>query len=74
MPCATVTQTLPRRLHSTQTLSAGIRGLRPLQERGEDLEQLALVDRAAAQLEVDRRRGRRSGWSVASVSMYSGWA
>ena len=48
------------RLHSMQTLWAAIAGRRPLQEGAEHLEQLALVDRAAAQLEVDRARARRS--------------
>ena len=64
MPWATITQTLPRRLHSMQTLWEAIGGP-PLVEVGADhLEQLAPVDRAAVELEVDvhvvgdRRRGR----------------
>ena len=54
MPCATITQTLPRSLHSTQTLWAATFGLAAVQEGAHHLEELALVDRAAAQLEVDR--------------------
>ena len=67
VPWATTTQTVPRRLHSVQTLVDGIPGRRPCRKAVSDLEQLALVDRAAAQLEVDgdvrgdRRRGRERG-------------
>ena len=63
MPCATTTQTVPRRLHSVQTLVEDP-GPPSVQERRDHLEELALVDQAAAQLEVDgdvggdRRRGR----------------
>ena len=63
MPWATITQTLPRRLHSMQTLWSAICGRALVEEGADHLEQLALVDRAAVQLEVDvdvggdRRRG-----------------
>ncbi len=57
---ATITQTVPRRLHSMQTLCAGCSGRLAVRWAPIDLEQLALVDRAAAQLEVDRHvRGDR---------------
>ena len=58
-----MTQVSPRRLHSVHTLVSGMSGLRPDQQRGDHLEQLAPVDRAAAQLEVDRdvRGDRRRG-------------
>ena len=65
VPWATVTQTLPRRLHSTQTLYAGIRGGGPAGTRPSTSSSWPRVDRAAAQLEVhvdvggDRRRGRQ---------------
>ena len=52
MPFETITQTVPRRLHSTQTECEAY--LRPaaMQEGGDHLEQLVLVDRTAMQLEV----------------------
>ena len=50
------------------------RGPAAVQERGDHLEQLALVDRAAAQLEVDAARAPEIGVDVASVEMYSGEA
>ena len=62
MPWATITQTLPLSLHSTHTLWAATFGRRSVEERADHLEQLVLVDRAAAQLEIDpdvrRDRGR----------------
>ena len=66
-----MTHTLPRRLHSVQTLVDGISGRRPCEERGEHLEQLPLVDRATAQLEVDANMGG-DRVEVASVETYSG--
>ena len=48
-------------------------GLAAVQERRHDLEQLALVDRAAVQLEVDRTWAE-IGVEVSSVEMYSGEA
>ena len=74
MPWATITQTLPRRLHSMQTLCAAICGLALVQEGADHLEQLALVDRAAA-----AARSRPCTWAligveVSSVEMYSGVA
>ena len=74
MPCATITQTLPARLHSTQTLCVADRGPALVQEGADDLEQLALVGRAALQLEVDLRRARSPGVEVSSVETYSGLA
>ena len=53
MPWATVTQTFPRRLHSTQTLCVGILGLRPCSSAASTSSSWSLVDRAAPQLEVD---------------------
>ena len=51
------------RLHSMQTLCGGMFGRRPCRNARDHLEQLALVDRAAVQLEVDRdvRGDRRRG-------------
>ena len=74
MPCATITQTVPRRLHSMHTLCVGMFGRRLVQEGADHLEQLPLVDRAAVQLEVDRHVRARSASRSSSVEMYSGEA
>ena len=73
MPWATVTQTLPRRLHSTQTLYAGIRGVRPCRN--------AASTSSSWRWSIGQPRSSKStatwaaiGVEVASVSMYSGWA
>ena len=55
---ATITQTVPRRLHSMQTLCAAIAGLRPARNAEITSDELRLVDGAAAQLEIDRDMGR----------------
>ena len=61
MPRATAMQTLPLRLHSstrcTREYSACVR-----ERRGDQFDELILVDRAAAQLEIDRHvLGDRGG-------------
>ena len=45
--------TVPRCLHSTQTLWAGVFGLRPCKKRANHFHQLMLVDGAAAQLKIN---------------------
>ena len=62
-PPETSTHGNPRRLHSTHRLCVGMFGLRPDQQRRDHFEQLPLVHRAAAELEIDEhvggdRRGR----------------
>ena len=58
IPDDTATHTTPRRLHSTQTLYECSLGIAALHQRLHHLEQLALVDRAPRQLDVDRDVGR----------------
>ena len=55
-----------------QTLCDGDRRPALVEEGADHLEQLALVDRAAVQLEVDVDVRREIGVEVASVEMYSG--
>ena len=67
VPWATMTQVSPRRLHSMQTLVSGMSGLRPTRNAEITSSSWPLVDRAAAQLEVDRHVGgdrRRGGQRV----------
>ena len=53
VPWATMTQTLPRLLALDADAVGLMFGLRPCREGDEHLEQLHLVDRAAAQFEID---------------------
>ena len=71
MPCATITHTLPRRLHSTQTLWAAMLRRRRCRIALSDLDQL--------RLSIGQPRSSKSTWTwsaigveVASVEMYSG--
>ena len=63
VPSATSMHTVPRPLHSWQTEWPGMARAAPGQGGGDDLQQLAAVDRAAVELEVDVhvRRDRRRG-------------
>ena len=49
---ATMTHTVPRRLHSTQTLWVGILGLRPMQERASTSSSCSLLIGQPLQLEI----------------------
>ena len=73
VPWATITQTVPRRLHSTQTLSSAIAGGGRAGTRVDHLEQLVLV---IGQPRSSKSTGTWSaiGVEVASVQMYSGRA
>ena len=53
VPCATITQTLPRILHSMQTLWVATAGRRCVQEGAHHLQELVLVHGTTAELEVD---------------------
>ena len=61
MPWATITQTLPARLHSTHTLCEAICGPAFVEEGADHLEQLAPVGGAALELEVDVHVGADRG-------------
>ena len=70
MPC-TITQTVPRRLHSMQTLCAAIAGLRPARN--------AEITSMSWRLSIGQPRSSKStgtwaeiGVEVASVLIYSG--
>ena len=71
MPCATITHTLPRRLHSMHTLCDEIAGLRSLRK--------ALITSSSCRLLMGQPCSSKStctwseiGVEVASVDTYSG--
>src|SRR6516225_2625796 len=71
VPCATMTQTVPRNLHSWQTLCREIAGLRPMRK--------ALMTSSSWPLSIGHPRNSKStgtcaliGVEVASVFTYSG--
>ncbi|GIU90303.1 MAG: hypothetical protein KatS3mg010_1402 [Acidimicrobiia bacterium] len=71
VPCATVTHTFPRSLHSTHTLWAGTSGARPLRN--------ALITSSSCRPSIGQPRSSKStgtcaaiGVEVSSVSMYDG--
>ena len=73
MPCATITQTLPARLHSTQTLWSLIAGRRSCRK--------ALMTSSSWRLSGGQPCSSKSTWTcalagveVASVETYSGLA
>ena len=73
VPCATMTQTTPRRLHSVHTLVAGMPGRRPWRN--------AVTTSSSWRLSIGQPRSSKStgtcaaiGVDVASVEMYSGEA
>ena len=73
MPCATITQTLPRRLHSMQTLVEAMLGRRPCRK--------AVITSSSWRLLIGQPCSSKStgtcaeiGVEVSSVEMYSGEA
>ena len=73
MPCATITQTVPRRLHSMQTLVDGMLGRRPCRNAVITSSSWRLLIGQPLQLEVDRdvRGDRRRGLERRDVARAS---